>query len=210
MSSDYKLFKSRVLMGKKKTFSNIVEQNSTTCGAPSAAGRELASNNIYRYMLTIVCNQKLHIAPSFDDFYQKVATCFSLDGIELVYSFYELQPTTFKLHIHAVVLLKKDNPNAFRFNYFPKIFKTKGYKYDFKKIEDENHCINCFNYEKSIPQQYIRSVHTKISQVSQLLHSKITKKALNECYKMLASPPYTTSLEPWQIAHAFDSQEKNL
>ncbi len=172
MSYDYKLFKSRVLSGKKKIFSNIVEQTSSCAEHQPPAGSELASIPYNSYLLTIVSNKKLLLAPSFDKFYELVSAALQSPGLMVVYSFYELQPTTHKLHIHAVVTLEKDNPNAFIFNYFPKIFKS-GYKYDFSKIKDKNHLLNSFNYSKGIPQVYIRNVYTLIQKLHQYYNKEV-------------------------------------
>jgi len=171
MSYDYKLFKSFVLKGKNKISSNIV-YNGSCAEHPASQTATEGSIPYNSYLLTIVSNQRLLIAPSFDKFYELVSAAFQSPGLSVVYSFYELQPTTHKLHIHAVVTLKKDNPNAFIFNFFPKVFKS-GYKYDFSKINDENHMLNSFNYSKGIPQVYIRNVYTLIQKLHQYYNKEV-------------------------------------
>jgi len=127
--------------------------------APQAASLRANTTNSTRYLVTIVSNRKLGSgAPTFDNFYKQVSQCFSSPGLLVKYSFYELQPTTFKLHVHAIVDCTKST-NAYKHNYFKKIL-GKGYKTDFNEIAGATHLINCFNYSKGVPQQYIHIVYS--------------------------------------------------
>lgn len=145
--------------------------------APQAA----TNGSEYYYIATITCNKKLISSPSFDDFFHITQKCFSSDGLELIHYFYELQPTTHKIHVHALVKLKKDNPNAYKFNLFYKILK-KGFNTDFKSIDSPLHFFNCFKYSTKQRQQYIRKVYTDIKTIVDLVDENLitTAKFLND------------------------------
>merc|ERR1711959_197725 len=142
--------------GQKKISRNIDNQTMVTCPEdppPEAAMSPAKSETIYRYyLMTIVSNTRLTDAPSFDTFYNLFQKVQLMADLSVLHSFYELQPKSHKIHLHAVVNLTKDNPNSFKFSYFPKLY-GKGYNYDFKKIETVSHLLNCIHYEnKDIPQ----------------------------------------------------------
>ncbi len=128
----------------------------------SAAGCEPVSD--IHYMVTITCNKKLLAAPTFDEFFYLTQKCFISDGLTCIHYFYELQPTTHKIHVHALVKLKKDNPNAYKFHLFHKILK-KGFNIDFKPIANPLHFFNCLKYSRKQRQQYIRKVYTDIKTI---------------------------------------------
>lgn len=155
--------------------------------APQAASLRANTTTSKKYLLTIVCNTTLEKAPNFDEFYAKISKCFSSPGLLVKYSFYELQPTTFKLHVHAIVDLSK-SPKAYKHHYFKKIL-GKGYKIDFNEIVDNEHLIHCFNYSKGVPQQFVRQVYTDIKQ----RHSTQTPQFIYNSWLMI----FKTNQYPW-------------
>ena len=198
-------FSKSFVQNQKKKISSFIVSNNTMCGAPAPQAGSVATDTIYgHYLMTIVSNKKLSNALSFDDFYKLIQKIKLLE-ISFVHSYYELQPISNKLHIHAIVKLPKNNPNAFKFNYFPKLF-GKGYNYDFKVIETVNHLFNCYTYEKDIPQPYLKIVYDNILQVAAI--KRIPNKAKLSLYKLLRSSENWHNQAAYYFIRSFDDSKK--